>query len=55
MTEEIWNKIQTSRLAFKYAEIKKKLKLHNDYNLDIFIHSLIYATIYILNHSPYFF
>lgn len=51
MTEEISYEIQTSRLAFKYTNIKI-LKLHKDYNLRIFIHSLIYATIYILNQKP---
>lgn len=43
--------MQTSRLAFKYAEIKI-LKSHKDYNLDIFMHSLVYATIYIFSQKP---
>ena len=51
MTEEISHETQTSRLAFKYAKIKI-LKLHRDYNLNIFIHSLMYATVYILNQKP---
>ena len=51
MTEEISCEIQTLRLAFKYAKIKI-FKLHRDYNLNIFICSLISATAYILNQKP---